>query len=106
MLEPWAEAVMVVVALVMAGGAGYWLRGAVDEWRLRGVLRRVHETVDAKVAPPELTGVVYGDLVEYGPDDRIFLNAEGGMTVVRSDGTRLDFPDPPVPEGRIYPDVS
>jgi hypothetical protein len=48
MLEPWAEAVMVAVALVMAVGAGYWLRGFVDEWRLRGVLRRVHETVDAK----------------------------------------------------------
>ena len=45
MLEPWAEAVMVFVALVMAGGAGYWLRGFVDEWRLRGVLRRVHEAV-------------------------------------------------------------
>ena len=49
MLEPWAEAVMVAVALVMAGGAGWYLRGFVDEWRLRGVLRRVHETVDAKV---------------------------------------------------------
>ena len=49
MLEPWAEAVMVVVALVMAVGAGYWLRGFVDEWRLRGVLRRVHEAVDAKI---------------------------------------------------------
>jgi hypothetical protein len=49
MLEPWAEAVMVFVALVMAGGAGYWLRGFVDEWRLRGVLRRVHEKVDESI---------------------------------------------------------
>ena len=99
---------MVFVALVMAGGAGYWLRGFVDEWRLRGVLRRVHEAVDVKIAPPELTGVVYGDPIELGPDDRLAINpsAPSGMTVIRRDGTWVDLPEPPTPEGRTSPDAS
>jgi hypothetical protein len=39
---------VLVVALIAAGHAGYYLRGFVDEWRMRGVLRRVHATLNAQ----------------------------------------------------------
>ena len=47
-METWAVVVMVLVVIVTAGHAGYYLRGFVDEWRMRGVLRRVHAMLNAQ----------------------------------------------------------
>ena len=48
-METWQVVAGLLVLIVAAVHAGWYLRGAVDEWRLRGVLRRVHEAVDAQV---------------------------------------------------------
>jgi hypothetical protein len=47
-METW-QVILGLVLIVAAGHAGWYLRGFVDEWRLRGVLRRVHESIERGV---------------------------------------------------------
>lgn len=54
-------------------------------------------------------GLIYGDAVEYGPDDRfLFGFDERGFRswIEHPDGTTTDLPEPPMPEGEFVPAVT